>query len=100
MHDPKNAYMHMWSEDVAKRGFNEVLSSLNTYLTSVKPSADNLIAWSDSCGGQNNNKNVVSYWYYVLYVMKLFESVEHKFPLPGHSFMPCDRDFGNTVNLG
>ena len=21
-------------------------------------------------------------------------TVEHKFPMPGHTFLPCDRDFG------
>ena len=29
-----------------------------------------------------------------VHVKQLFMTVEHKFPLPGHTFLPCDRDFG------
>ncbi|GFO46450.1 hypothetical protein PoB_007295500 [Plakobranchus ocellatus] len=36
--------MHMWSEDVAERGSNEVLSSLNKYFSNKALDASNLIA--------------------------------------------------------
>ncbi|GFO13933.1 hypothetical protein PoB_004043800 [Plakobranchus ocellatus] len=55
--------------------------------------ASNLIAWSDSCGGQNKNENIISFWYYLVHVKQMFKSIEHKFPIPGHTFLPCDRDF-------
>ena len=29
-----------------------------------------------------------------IHVKQLFITVEYKFPLPGHTFLPCDRDFG------
>jgi hypothetical protein len=31
---------------------------------------------------------------YVGHVKKVFESVEHKFAVPGHTCLGCDRDFG------
>jgi hypothetical protein len=34
------------------------------------------------------------FWYYILRVTKVFESTEHKFPAPGHTYLVCDRDFG------
>ncbi|GFN84878.1 hypothetical protein PoB_001138400 [Plakobranchus ocellatus] len=85
--------MHMWSEDVAGRSSNEVLSSLNKYFSNKALDASNLIAWSDSCGGQNKNKNIISFWYCLLHVKQIFKSIEHKFPIPGHTFLPCERDF-------
>jgi len=36
----------------------------------------------------------MSFWYYIVHVKKGFESVEHKFPKPSHTYLMCDRDFG------
>lgn len=94
IHDPNGAVMNMWSEDIAGRGSNEVISSLDTYFKDFNATPKNLIAWSDSCGGQNKNKNMISFWYYLVHIRNKFETVEHKFPIPGHTFLPCDRDFG------
>jgi len=54
-----------------------------------------LVAWSDSCGGQNKNFAMISFWQYLV-LSKRFKSVEHKFPEPGHSYFDCDRDFGKV----
>ncbi|GFN78582.1 hypothetical protein PoB_000508800 [Plakobranchus ocellatus] len=94
IHDICNGTMHMWSEDVAGRGSNEVLSSLNRYFSNKALDASNLIALSDSCGGQKKNKNIIGFWYYLVHVKQIFKSIEHKFPIPGHTFLPCERDFG------
>jgi hypothetical protein len=32
--------------------------------------------------------------YCIVRVNKVFESVEHKFPVPCHTYLVCDRDFG------
>ena len=36
----------------------------------------------------------MSFWYYIVHIKKAFESVEHKFPVPSHTYLVCDRDFG------
>ncbi|GFN79535.1 hypothetical protein PoB_000604100 [Plakobranchus ocellatus] len=94
IHDICNRIMHMWSEDVARRGSNEVLSSLNRYFSNKALDASNRIAWSDSCGGQNKNKDIISFWYYLVHVKQIFKSIENKFAIPGHTFLLCERDFG------
>ena len=33
-------------------------------------------------------------WYYIVHVKKAFESAEHKFPVPSHTYIVCDKDFG------
>ncbi|GFO40229.1 hypothetical protein PoB_006673400 [Plakobranchus ocellatus] len=43
IHDICSGTMHMWSEDVAGRGSNEVLSSLNKYFSNKALDASNLI---------------------------------------------------------
>lgn len=54
--------------------------------------ARHLIAWSDSCGGQNKNFFIIAFWQYVLSTGR-FDVIEHKFPEVGHSYMDSDRDF-------
>ena len=92
-----DSFMNMWSEDTAGGSSYEVVSCLNLYFNTKHILSDHLIAWSDSCGGQNKNNNVVSIWYYIVHVKQLFMTVEHICPLPGHPFSPCDKDFGVIV---
>lgn len=37
---------------------------------------------------------MITFWYYIVHVRKLFNVIEHKFPIHGHTFLLCDRDFG------
>ena len=48
---------------------------------------------SDSCGGQNKNSMIVSLWLYLILIGQ-FDRIEHKFLLPGHTYLPVDSDFG------
>lgn len=54
---------------------------------------DHLICYSDSCGGQNKNKNISKLFMYTVRATNL-KTIEHKFFEPGHSYMECDRSFG------
>lgn len=51
-----------------------------------------LVVWSDRCTGQNNNWKTIALYQYLV-SLKYFSSVEQKFLVTGHSFLPCDRDF-------
>ena len=51
--------------------------------------------FSDSCGGQNKNSTVIQYLY-SLVRNRRFHCIRHVFPVRGHSFLPCDRDFAKT----
>lgn len=91
----EGGHMHMWDESVASRGSQEVSSCVFTYLRENPTSATRLIAYSDSCGGQNRNINMVCFWMYVVASSEFsYTVVDHKFMLSGHSYLPNDRDFG------
>lgn len=91
------ASMYLWHEVLAKRGSKEIGSCLldyikTTYRTLGPGEERKVIIWSDRCCGQNNNKTVLTlYWY--LIQCGYFTEVHQKFMVTGHSFLPCDRDF-------
>jgi hypothetical protein len=86
-------YMHMWHECIAGRGGNEISSCLLHILNKESvPLKKNLIIWSDNCIGQNKNRMII-FLYVYLTVNGTFDSIEHRYLVSGHSFLPCDRDF-------
>jgi len=90
-------HFHIWTENEGHRGVNEVCSSLLAFFNGTKIGDEDskLVAWSDSCGGQNKNHMMICFWQYMIYC-KRFRSIDHKFPEPGHSYLDCDRDFGHV----
>lgn len=90
-------FMMTWTENVAKRGSNEILSCLLDFVHSIEPKK-HLIAWSDSCAGQNKNFNLIAFYQYLI-LHKYFEVIDHKFPEVGHSYLDSDRDFGRIEKV-
>ena len=89
-------YFQIWTESEAGRGCEEISSSLLAFLDSSHLSGNgHLIAWSDSCAGQNKNFLIVCFWQ-LLVSLHRFSVVDHKFPEPGHSFLDSDRDFAQV----
>ena len=89
------AYMFMWHEGLASRGAQEVSSCLRYFVQrQMQTGVRHLTAWSDSCGGQNRNIKVCCMWMHLLSISDL-ETVNHKFLESGHSYLPCDSDFGD-----
>ena len=77
-----------------KRVQNEVISCLDYYFTRTLPDeVDTLNLYSDGCGGQNKNRFVIMYLYSLVKLGR-FKKIKHVFLIRGHSFLPCDRDFG------
>ena len=90
-------YMHVWNESQASRGSEDIASSILTHLKEHPTSAEKLIAYSDSCGGQNRNINFVCFWLYIVCSDEYsYTEVDHKFMVSGHSYLPNDRDFGSV----
>ena len=78
----ENGFMHLWPETVGGRGPSEVGSCLLVSTDWSKMIPGELIAWSDSCAGQNKNFIVVCVWQ-LLILRGLFTSITHKFPFGG-----------------
>lgn len=88
-----SGYMYMWSEDVAKRGSDEIGSCIIKYLENLNLCPKILHIISDNCKGQNKNWNIVALSE-ALVRSGRFQTVKHHFPVVGHTYLPCDRDFG------
>ena len=86
------AYFNIWTEDIAGRGSDEIGSILLAFFDAVPITASRLVAWSDSCAGQNKNFYILCIWQYLI-AQRKFQMIEHKFPESGHSYMDSDRDF-------
>ena len=48
----------------------------------------------DSCGGQNKNYTVFRYLHWLVTTQNRLQKVTVTFPIRGHSYMECDKDFG------
>jgi len=66
--DQEGPFFHIWTEAEAHRGVKEICSSLFTFLSTADICDDKntLIAWSDSCPGQNKNFAMIAFWQYIL----------------------------------
>ncbi|KAK3890068.1 hypothetical protein Pcinc_005983 [Petrolisthes cinctipes] len=92
----KVSTMFVWDETVAKCGSVEVASCLKKWLELeyAKGGFGRLVVISDNCPGQNKNINLILMYLRELHSNRLFE-VDHIYLIPGHSYMACDRAFGN-----
>lgn len=85
--------LFLYHEGIARKGPNEVCSFLNEYLKSVSTHYTELRLFSDNCAGQNKNQAMSRFCLYLTDSGR-FQKVTQYFPVRGHSFLPCDRDFG------
>ncbi|CAH0553148.1 unnamed protein product [Brassicogethes aeneus] len=88
-------YCFVWKEGTAGRGAQEVGSCLKKFVDMyLTPETEELILWSDSCGGQNRNIKIVLLLKAILEAHPLLKTIYLKYLIPGHSFLPNDTDFG------
>lgn len=86
--------MYMYHEGIAKRGPDEVCTFLYEYImASIPEGVTELHLFCDGCGGQNRNNTFLRFLL-ALTASGRFARIESYFPVRGHSFLPCDRDFG------
>lgn len=95
VHDIKNNKnkIYLYHEGLGRKGPNEVCSFLNEYLSNVPSTYKKLRLFCDNCSGQNKNQSLSRFCLFLTDSGR-FEKVEQFFPVRGHSFLPCDRDFG------
>jgi len=86
----------MFGMKKGKRGSCEVGSSLIHYIENHVPeSVTKLVIFIDNCSGQNKNLNLCLLC--LRYIQRgRFGMIKHYFLVSGHSFLPCDRDFGHV----
>lgn len=75
------------------KGCNEVCSYVLNYIENNIPNTvKHLHIFSDGCSGQNKN-HALARVCAALVETGRFETLNQYFPIRGHSFLPCDRDF-------
>ncbi|CAG9763453.1 unnamed protein product [Ceutorhynchus assimilis] len=84
--------MYIWDETIGQRGSQEIGSCLIKYIMTLPPNIEELICYSDQCGGQNKNKNITKLFMFLVQTTSL-KIIHHKFFESGHSYMECDRSF-------
>ncbi|KAL5241699.1 hypothetical protein ACI65C_013355 [Semiaphis heraclei] len=90
------SYFYMYDEAVAKKGKNEVISFLKHFFdTILDRQVTTIYLFSDNCSAQNKNHTLTQFLYTVVNTkMHGIKKIVHRYPEPGHSFLPCDRNFG------
>lgn len=93
-----NVVLYAWTEDEHRKGANEIASAVFHRLQNLEISEHvqciRLVA--DGCGAQNKNTIMVgmcAFW--LMNAPPQIQQIEIVFPIPGHSFLPPDRVFGN-----
>ncbi|KAJ4437833.1 hypothetical protein ANN_13771 [Periplaneta americana] len=90
-----SSFMYCFMEMEAKKDSNSVASFLNHALRKKLSEFHNVkkvILLSDAYGGQNKNLVTTSFCSWLARVCQV--EVTHLFPVRGHSFGHCDRNFG------
>lgn len=91
--------LYTWPETTAHRGVNEVVSCLNHYIENNIPNTvRKLMVFTDGCRGQNHNHTMVQYFSSLVFSGK-FDIIVHRLPVRGHSYLPCDRQFGQIEKI-
>ncbi|CAG9573071.1 unnamed protein product [Danaus chrysippus] len=86
----------VWIEGMAGKGAQEVGSCLLKYLGEhISEDVEELILWSDSCGGQNRNIKLILMLKAFLHCHPTLKKITQKFLISGHSYLPNDRDFSH-----
>lgn len=87
------SFFYIYHEGLGKKGPNEVCSFVMDYIKREIPeTVTHFHIFSDGCGGQNKNHCVIRMCR-ALVDLGRFKTVNQYFPIRGHSFMPCDRNF-------
>ena len=87
----ENALMCIWLESEGGRGVDEIGSCILRFFESIEP-CRRVLAWSDSCAGQNKNQFILFVWLWLVHEKKSISEIIHSFPVVGHSYNASDRD--------
>ena len=93
-HDGEKVVMNMWHETTGARGSQEVTSCLYHYMKHQLPQqTSNLNLFSDCCGGQNRNWNMMFFAMYMVNNLPHVNEICVHYLVTGHTYLPNDGDF-------
>lgn len=86
----KSGHCFVWDELNGNKGSNEIGSCLITYLKSLPKTVRHIASFSDTCGGQNRNRNIVAAMLYAVQMIDNLDTIDLKFMESGHSYLDAD----------
>lgn len=91
IHDTRSsiASNYTWNETLAKRGANDIGSSLYHYLNNLPSNVSYVTMYSNCCPGQNKNGIIMVMCLNFLERRENVKIIDHKCMVPGHSRMEC-----------
>jgi len=87
-------YCYVWDECSGKKGSAEIGTCLINYLSHLTESVTHVSTFSDTCGGQNRNKNILAAMLYAVNCIDNIETIDVKFMESGHSYLEADTIHG------
>ncbi|CAH4035754.1 unnamed protein product [Pieris brassicae] len=89
--------LYTWNENEYKKGANEIASSVYHRLNALNLEDIKTVRLvADGCGAQNKNSIFIGMCcVWLCNAPGHINDIELVFPVPGHSFLPADRVFGN-----
>lgn len=89
MKPPNDAVCYCWTEVDGSRGSCEIGTCMYRWLTSLPDSIDDVVMYSDTCGGQNRNRHMAAVLLYAVETTKV-KVIHQKFLERGHTYMEVD----------
>lgn len=86
----KSGHCYVWDECSGKKGSLEIGTCLLKYLFELPKSVKHVSSFSDTCGGQNRNKNVCAAMLYAVNKINNLQIVDLKYMETGHSYLEAD----------
>lgn len=83
---------YIYPEGIGKKGPNEVCSFVLDFINEIPEEVKELHVFSDACAGQNRN-HTLTRLLMALTMTGRFAVINQYYPIRGHSFLPCDRNF-------
>lgn len=98
-HNNDKSTMYTYLETECSKGPDTVASFVYSYIAKEmenNPNIKEIILMSDNAGGQNKNHKMMMFCSFIS--MKFKVKVTQLFPVRGHSYCQCDRNFGAYSN--
>ena len=81
---------YLWTEVDGRKGSDEIGTCLLKYFQEIPDSISKVDIFSDNCGGQNKNIQIVAACLYAVNTIDHLKEIQHTFLETGHTQMECD----------
>ena len=86
--------LYLWDETQGGRGADDIASCIHRWIRDNANGRKKLKIFADNCAAQNKNRTIVLMALQKVH-QKILDRVDFIYLVSGHSYLPCDRVFGN-----